>query len=291
MSNPTEDLCDVVEVERLDRYLFRSLPAATTFSHIFGGQVLAQSLYAAACTVDKERRAHSMHAYFLRQGDIHQPIIFEVDPIRDGGSFTTRRVVAVQAGKALFNTSISFLTDKEGTEHQEAQFEAPPFSALKTDQQQIEEELLKDPGFTPEPAAEAFRAFEFRTNGQLPQLRTDGGEARQGMWLRTSNPVEDNHILNSCLLAFASDMRLMGTALIPHGLNFSSEGIYAASLDHALWLHRPINIGEWLYYDMKAPTAVGGRGLNFGHFFNVEGQLVASTAQEGLVRFRTDIPL
>ncbi len=286
MKSSTQKLCDLLNTEQLDRYLFRSQPTTTELSQVFGGQVLSQSLDCAIKTVARERLMHSMHAYFLRPGDIHAPIIYEVDPIRDGGTFTTRRVVAKQHGKAIFNTAISFNLYEEGFEHQVAMPDLPPPESLPTDAQQAALEKQADPAFKHLPRADSFDAFDRRTYGSLPSVAQKDAKPVQGFWFKTKDPLAEDQIIHQVILAYASDFRLMNTAMLPHGITFNHPHLQAASLDHALWIHRPIKADDWIYYDLEGPSACGGRGLNFGRFFNRQGQLIASSAQEGLMRIR-----
>ena len=283
---PTEKLCSLLETEQLDRLLFRSCPAPSELPHVFGGQVLAQALNAAIRTVVDDRQIHSLHAYFLRPGDINRPIIFDVDPIRDGGSFTTRRVVAKQNGKAIFNAAFSFQIPEQGLEHQDEMPEIPLPQTLRADIDEIEQLRKENPTLALPPNGDIFGAFELRTHGPLPFLQPKQPIARQGYWLKTVNPVAGDQSIHQALLAYMSDYRLMGTALIPHGVMFHDANMQAASLDHSMWFHAPFRADEWLYYDMDSPISVGGRGLNFGRIYTADGRLVASTAQEGLMRVR-----
>lgn len=283
---PTEKLCSLLETEQLDRLLFRSPPAPSELPNVFGGQVLAQALNAAIRTVVNDRQIHSLHAYFLRPGDINRPIIYDVDPIRDGGSFTTRRVVAKQNGKAIFNAAFSFQIPELGLEHQDSMSETPPPESLRADADEIEQLRQENPALELPPNGDIFGAFELRTHGPLPFLQPKQPQANQGYWLKTVNPIDGNHSIHHALLAYMSDYRLMGTAMIPHGVMFHDANMQAASLDHSMWFHAPFRADEWLYYDMNSPVSVGGRGLNFGRIYTANGRLVASTVQEGLMRVR-----
>ncbi|GAA5315347.1 MAG: acyl-CoA thioesterase II [Candidatus Pelagadaptatus aseana] len=287
MKLATEKLYASLKPEQLDPYLFRSPAADSPLPNLFGGQVMAQSLNAAIQTVPEDRMMHSMHAYFLRPGKPNTPIIFDVDPIRDGGSFTTRRVVAKQNGKAIFNTSISFMAEEEGFEHQMDMPDVPAPDSLPTDEERKAAFQKANPDFKGLPNVDKFNVFEIRTNGKL--LMEAAGEKRDpqlGFWFKTVEPLANDPIIHQTLLAYASDFRLMGTSLLPHGVNFYTTNMQAASLDHALWIHRDFKADEWIYYDISGPNAQGGRGLNFGRFFSHDGTLIASTAQEGLIRLR-----
>ena len=286
---PIELLVSDLDTEKIDRYLFRSPPLETELINVFGGQVLAQSLSSAYKTIEGDRKIHSMHAYFLRPGNISAPILYEVDPIRDGGSFTTRRVVAIQNGKAIFNTAISFKTDEDGLEHQDPMPEVPAPETLPSDDSIIEQKAAVDPEFDRPIRSDILGAFETRTNGDLPMQVAVGDSPVHGFWFKASSPIESTESMHHVLLAFVSDMRLMMTALRPHGINYSNPNLIAASLDHALWIHRNVDVNDWIYYDLTGPTATGGRGLNFGRFYDREGQLIASSAQEGLIRMRDNM--
>lgn len=284
--NPIERLSADLDTEKLDRYLFRSPPLKTELINVYGGQVLAQSLNSAYKTVGEDRKIHSMHAYFLRPGNIHAPIMYEIDPIRDGGSFTTRRVVAIQDGHAILNAAISFKTDEDGFEHQDPMPNVPDPETLTSDDSIIERKAAIDCEFKRPVRSDVLGAFETRTNGGLPLDASVGDPSVQGFWFRATKPIDTSVNMHHVLLAFVSDMRLMLTALRPHGVKYGHPKLVAASLDHALWFHRKVDINEWIYYDLEGPTATGGRGLNFGRFYNQQGQLIASSAQEGLMRMK-----
>lgn len=289
MTNATTNLCQYLQPEQIDRLLFRAeSPPGVSLPRVYGGQVLAQCLNAAIRTVDQGRLMHSMHAYFLRPGDLNLPIILEVDPIRDGGSFTTRRVVAKQDGKAIFNTSISFKTPEQGLRHQmDLPIDAGDPDNLTPDQE-IYAQIMKERGLSKRPGGEpdTFRAFETRTPGTLPMLVKDTAEPVQGMWFKTRDPVDEPFAMHQVLLAYASDFRLMSTGMLPHGVKFESSRLQAASLDHALWIHDEFRVDEWIYYYMESPVSGGGRDLNHGRFYTRDGRLVASATQEGLIRWR-----
>ncbi|MBR9912158.1 MAG: acyl-CoA thioesterase II [Gammaproteobacteria bacterium] len=285
MTQPTARLYDLLEVEQLDTLLFRSPVTCSELPHVYGGQVLAQALNAAIRTVPAERQIHSLHGYFLRAGDIDRPIIYDVDPIRDGGSFTTRRVVAKQKGKAIFNAALSFQIPEQGFEHQAPMPAVPPADSLVNDAEVVAE--LRQAALQLPPRVDVFGAFETRTNGDLHILRSKSPEARHGYWIKTVNPLADDPVQHLSILAYASDYVFMATAMIPHDIRFGRDNLQAASLDHAMWFHAPFRVDQWLYYDMESPVASGGRGLNFGRFYDQAGRLVASTAQEGLMRKRS----
>ncbi|MCZ6829180.1 MAG: acyl-CoA thioesterase II [Gammaproteobacteria bacterium] len=282
MATDLDKLLRNLQIEQIDKYLFigRSprLPA-----RVFGGQVLAQALNAAIRTVDAERSAHSMHAYFLRPGNPKKQIVYEVDPIRDGRGFTTRRVVAKQNGRAIFNTSVSFQLPENGPEHQ-----------MSIDMPAAPESLESDLDFWKRMAVEYPDRFEVprfwaidRRPVQRPDYlnpETDVGEPQTACWLKAEGALGDDSIQHQTLLAYMSDMTLLGAALRPHAVNTRSGNLMFASLDHALWLHRPFRVDEWLLYAHDSPSAAASRGFTRGSFYSREGVLVASVAQEALIR-------
>ena len=245
---------------------------------------MGQALSAATQTVPAERLAHSLHAYFLRPGDVAMPIRYEVDRIRDGWSFTTRRVVAIQDGKAILNLAVSYQTEEPGMEHQDEMPVVTPPEDLPRDQDRIRAIQDRLPPFLVERLLSE-RPFDFRTVDPLADpFHPPKGPAQRAVWLRTNGTLPDDLTLHQALLVYASDNSLLGTALAPHGLTWLSRGLKLASLDHVMWLHRRFRTDEWLLHVMDSPIAHGSRGLNRGRIFNRAGQLVASTAQEGLVR-------
>tara|TARA_B100000446_G_scaffold46105_2_gene42119 strand:+ start:19121 stop:19987 length:867 start_codon:yes stop_codon:yes gene_type:complete len=287
VTNATNKLADLLHTEQIDRLLFRGVtPTENQLPRVFGGQVLAQSLNSAIRTVPEDRFMHSLHAYFLRPGDISRPIIFEVDPIRDGGSFTTRRVVAKQDGKAIFNTSMSFKKREQGLEHQTDLNNIPAPDALEDDKTRVERFVRDNPDYKRPPIADAFQTFEFRTNGELPSLRKGSSEPTQGFWFKTKQSIDNSFPMHQAFLAYVSDFRLLSTAMMPHGLRFNNAKLQVASLDHSLWIHGEFDVNDWIYYHMEGPVSSSGCGLNFGRFYTQDGRLVASTSQEGLMRVR-----
>lgn len=276
-----DDLITLLHLERIEDNIFRGESRDIGSAQVFGGQVLGQALSAAQHTVDG-RIAHSLHAYFLRRGDMQAPIVYEVDRARDGGSFSNRRVVAIQHGRPILNLAASFQVPEKGVEH-EAEMPVVPAPDDCQDILAVESDLIK---IMPEKMRRHMadkRAFEIRPAVQ---------EARAGMplkhvWLRAVDKLPADLALHQNLLAYASDYELLGVSTIPHELPFEKGGVIMASLDHALWFHRPVHIDEWLLYSMDSPNAGGARGLSRGQFFAADGSLVASTAQEGLVRVVT----
>lgn len=288
MTTPTAQLADLICTEQLDTLLFRGVTPETGLHRVFGGQVLAQALYSAIRTVPESRLMHSMHAYFLRPGDVSLPIIFEVDPIRDGNSFTTRRVVAIQNGKAIFSVSISFKEPEEGLEHQIDMPDVPPPESLMCDRDRLQIYLDANPDVPAPTPADTFGAFDVRSTGEIPFMREGASEPVHGLWFKCKHRLEDAFAMHQAFLAYASDLRLLASAMLPHGLSYRHNGLnlQAATLDHSLWIHAPFRVDDWIYYHMEGPVAAGGCGLNFGRFYTRDGRLVASASQEGLMRLR-----
>lgn len=290
-------LIGLLELEKIEENIFRGQSAPiSSETVVFGGQVVAQALQAAARTVPEARAAHSLHAYFILPGDPAAPIVYEVDRIRNGGSFTTRRVVAVQKGRAIFNLSSSFQVAEEGFEHQVEMPDVPPPEELKSEEElrrAAYERLSAEDGAASEEALCALRRsaerpwpVEFRLTDALDLLAPEKRPPVRNVWMRAAAALPDEPALHRALLAFASDFGFMRAAMQPHGLSFLQPDFMAASLDHALWFHRPFRLDEWLLYATDGPTAQGGRGFNRGQFFTRDGRLVASVAQEGLMRQR-----
>jgi acyl-CoA thioesterase-2 len=289
MPKVLDELVTQLALERIEENLFRGQSQDLGWGTVFGGQVLGQALSAAVQTVPSERHVHSLHAYFLRPGDVHKPIVYDVDRIRDGSSFTTRRVVAIQSGHAIFNLAASFQKAEKGLEHQDEMPEAPPPDALETEQQ-IAKRLTRLPPFV-RARAEAERPFEMRpVNPGADPLVPPPQPARRMVWLRTIGRLADDPALHHYLLAYASDYSFVTTSLLPHGVTWLTPGMQIASLDHVMWFHQPFRVDEWLLHVMDSPAAHGARGLVRGRIFTQDGRLVASTAQEGLIRQRSPQP-
>ena len=284
MSTDLEKLLNYLEVEAVDKYLFLGKSPRRP-SRIFGGQVLAQSLSAALRTVPEDRVAHSLHGYFLRPGDPAKQIVYEVDPIRDGKSFTTRRVVAKQHGCAIFNTAVSFQVVEEGLSHQSTMPQVPPPEELISEQQELEEWARKHPDQMPFPT---IGPIERRRVLPRDRINPQAQEPLEHMWFQIKGDVGDDLRRHQTLLAYVSDFGLLGTALYPHPYAPHSKQVQAASLDHALWFHRPFRLDDFVLYSLDSPNASGGRGFSRGSFYTREGLLVASSAQEALVRIRDD---
>ncbi len=280
MVSDLEKLLRFLEVEKIEQYVF-SGNSPKRPSRIFGGQVLAQSLNAAIRTVGTTRIAHSMHAYFLRPGNPEKKIVYEVDPIRDGKSFTTRSVVARQDGVAIFNASVSFHIEEPGLSHQSDAPRVPPPEDLENDHDRWSRYARENPGKMEAPL---LHPIERRPVQQRDFQNPQPQEPQQQVWVRALGTLGDDLCRHQTVLAFMSDFALLGTALLPHPYTGMSKDLQSASLDHALWFHRPFKADEYLLYCMDSPIANGARGFSRGTFYTRDGVLVASTAQESLLR-------
>jgi acyl-CoA thioesterase II len=279
VSDDLEFLVDLLDLEPIEVNIFRGVSPNEERQRVFGGQVAAQSLMAAGRTVEIGH-PHSLHAYFLRPGDPNVPILYEVDRIRDGRSFTTRRVVAIQHGRAIFNLSASFHVEEAGLEHELPMPDVPAPEELESLVTRLEpyRDTLGDWFAKPHP-------IDQRHIGELPFTHKSGKEPRQRLWIRADGTLPDaDPLLHACIAAYASDMSLFDTILAPHDVNWDDSHFMGASLDHCMWFHRPFRADEWLLYDMDSPTAYGARGLARGFLFSRQGDLVVSVVQEGLMR-------
>jgi acyl-CoA thioesterase-2 len=283
MTDAVTDLLKLLDIERIELDLFRGQsPDERASQRVFGGQVIAQALVAAYRTVE-DRRCHSLHAYFIRPGDPKVPIIYQVDHSRDGRSFTTRRVVAIQHGKQIFNMAASFHVDEDGWNHQHdmPKTESPDgLEAVRDQRVKIADKLpagMRD-DFTRE------RAIEIRHVAPLDMLKPEKASDVNHLWFRVAQPITDDPALHHCLLAYASDMALLGSGNRRHGVSWLTGDVMSASLDHAMWFHAPIKFDEWHLYTMDSPYAGGARSFNRGAVFDASGIMVASVAQEGLMR-------
>ncbi|MFC3656729.1 acyl-CoA thioesterase II [Xanthomonas hyacinthi] len=277
------ELIELLSLERLEDNLFRGQSRDIGAKYVFGGQVLGQALSAAQATVDNGRRVHSLHAYFLRAGDIDHPIVYDVDRTRDGGSFSVRRVTAIQHGQVIFFCAASFQEQEDGATHQLKMPEVPQPEDIEPTQAARPDVLATLPTKVQRWLARG-GPFEFRHVYPRDELNPPKRPPFQQMWLRLSEPVGDAPELHQALLAYASDFHLLGTATFPHGISYYTPNVQMASLDHALWFHRPFRADDWLLYSLDSPSAQSSRGLARGQFFTRDGVLVASTAQEGLIR-------
>jgi acyl-CoA thioesterase-2 len=278
-----DGLLALLDLETIEEGLFRGRQPDTSLQRVFGGQVAGQALVAAARTVPAGRAAHSLHAYFLRPGDTAVPIVYDVEQTRDGRSFSTRRTVARQHGRSIFYLSASFQDPEEGLDHQDA---APP-APDPEDCPSLAELYARVSGRSAAGWEREWAALEVRYAGDSRpggELRSTERPAQSRLWLRTSGRLPDDPVLHTCVLTYASDLTLLAATLVPHGTYLGAPGLVTASLDHAMWFHRPFRVDEWLLYDQVSPSASGARGLAIGRLFDRAGRLVASVAQEGLVR-------
>lgn len=282
MPSSAQQLVELLDLETIDLNLFRGQQPITQMQRVFGGQVAAQALVAAARTVPEKMTVHSLHSYFLRPGDTSVPIVYDVDRVRDGRSFTTRRVLARQHGRPIYGLTASFQGDEEGFDHQDrmpADVPGPEDSfdvatALAAADPERREEWQRE-----------WSALDLRHAGDSRGALADPDHpARVRYWIKVGDRLPDDVLVHRAALTYISDMTLIGAALVPYGLRPSSSGVQAASLDHTMWFHRPFRADEWLLYDQCSPSASGGRGLALGRLFAQDGRMVASVAQEGLIR-------
>jgi acyl-CoA thioesterase-2 len=282
VTSALDDLVALLDLERLEENIFRGRSPETSFQRVFGGQVAGQALVAAGRTVPADRPVHSLHAYFLRPGDPAIPIVYTVDRLRDGRSFTTRRVVAIQHGVAIFNLTASFMLPAEGLVHQDPMPAAPDPETLVN----IEQQLASQPV-----AVEVLRqhqAIDLRYVGPPPALALpidpDAEPGDPAVWMRADGDLPDDPLLHVCLLTYASDLTLIDSIMLRHGLSWQMGRVSAASLDHAMWFHRPFRADRWLLYSQHSPASGGQRGLAAGRVFTQDGDLAVTVVQEGLVR-------
>ncbi len=274
MQQDVDALVALLDLEPIEVNIFRGVSPAENRQRIFGGQVAAQAMVAAARTVDEERPVHSLHAYFLRPGDPTVPVLYEVDRIRDGRSFTTRRVVAIQHGRAIFNMSASFHIREPGLEYLEPMPDVPEPDTLPTREERHAASGVADTG--------GIRALDTRYITADPFNRSEPLPPYQQVWFRADGTLPANQVLHTCLLTYASDMTLLDATTLPHGRK--PNDLMLASLDHAMWFHGPCQADEWLLYDQHTPASGGARGLATARVFSHDGKLVASVVQEGLIR-------
>jgi acyl-CoA thioesterase-2 len=287
MSSAVADLLGILDLEPLEINLFRGNSPQVGWQRVFGGQVIGQALVAACRTVEG-RQPHSLHAYFLLGGDPKVPIIYEVDRIRDGRSFTTRRVIAIQHGQPIFSMSVSFHLGEEGYDHAFPMPKVPPPEELPSEAE-IKANVMP---MMPDPVRayyERERPIELRPVEYKRYLSREPKDPRFNVWIRATGRLPNDPAIHQCVLAYASDMTLLDSALIAHGRTVFERSIQAASLDHALWFHRPFRADDWLLYAQDSPSASGARGFSRGLIFARDGTLVASVAQEGLIRPRADL--
>jgi acyl-CoA thioesterase II len=276
------DLLQLLELERLEDNIFRGESRDIGGERVFGGQVLGQALTAASYTTGV-RQVHSLHAYFLLPGDVNAPIVYEVDIARDGKTFSTRRVVAIQHGRPIFMLAASFQVPEQGLDHAAAMPDVPGPEGL-ADVRELPREMFEKLPDKLRRFMTHVRPFDFRLVEPHQISPPVVAEPRRHVWIKTIGPLPDNMDLHRNVLAYLSDYQLIATALRPHGVDYAAGNPQLATLDHAMWFHRPCRVDDWLLYAIESPSASGGRGLAFGRFFTRDGKLVASTAQEGVLR-------
>lgn len=286
MSKTFDELLRLLDLEPLEVNIYRGNSRDVGSGRVFGGQVLAQALVAARRTLDEEREAHSIHGYFILPGDVEAPIVYFVDRLRDGKSFTTRQVTAIQHGRAIFNMAASFQIAEDGIEHQSAMPAVPPPESLRS-----ELDLIRDVADRiPEHVRKVFtqeRPIDFRPVDPIDFFNPEAKSPVKHVWIRALGDITAPPIVHQAVLAYASDHGLLASALLPHGISLYNPGVQAATLDHAVWFHRPFRMDDWLLYTIDSPSSGGARGFTRGSIFTRDGRLVASTAQEGLLRQRS----
>ena len=282
---PLQNVIEILDLEEIEQNHYRATSPNEGWQRVYGGQVIGQALVAASKTVDLDRHAHSLHGYFLRGGDTSIPILYRVDRIRDGKSFTTRRVEAIQNGQAIFTMSISFQVAEEGLSHQFEMPDAPDPNTLR-DEDELREEQAKN---WPKEFQENYSfssAIQMRPADPTDIMHPTPSAPRQLSWMKTREKLPDDPRLHQCVLAYLSDWSLLDTATRPHAINYLQDNVQMASLDHAMWFHRPFRADEWLLYEQDSPSSGGARGFNRGLIYDQAGNLVASATQEGLIRIR-----
>ena len=285
MSHTLEKLLELLDLEPLEVNIYRGQNRDIGSGRVYGGQVLAQALVAARRTVDEERDAHSLHGFFILPGDMTAPIVYFVDRLRDGKSFTTRQVTGIQHGRAIFNMSVSFHVSEEGISHQTEMPDVAPPESLPSELDLIRAMESR----IPEKLRAVYtqdRPIDFRPINPIDPFNPQKQEPLKYVWIRALGEMGPEQLMHQSVLAYASDHGLLGAALLPHRLSIQMPQLQVASLDHSLWFHRPFRADEWLLYEMESPTAGGARGFSRGSIYNRSGELVASVAQEGLVRLR-----
>ena len=285
MNAALKDLIEVLRLEQLEQHLFRGQSRNLGGKSVFGGQVLGQALVAAGHTVE-HIEAHSVHAYFVRPGDMEAPIVYDVERIRDGRSFAVRRVHAIQHGRPIFSMMASFQNPEPGHEHQAPMPQVPPPEELPLESE-LRQQWLADCPEALKPGYMQELAIEFKPVAASNPFRPQVAEPSQHIWFKASGELPEGADLHQAVLAYASDFNFLGTAMRPHAMSWFQRHIVAATLDHVIWFHRPARLDDWLLYSMHSPSAQGARGLTQGRIFTRDGQLVASLAQESLMRDTT----
>jgi acyl-CoA thioesterase-2 len=281
VGSPLDELVELLDLEKIEENIFRGRQPNEDRQRVFGGQVAGQALVAATRTVDPERHVHSLHAYFLRPGDPSIPILYDVDRIRDGRSFTTRRVVAIQHGRAIFNLAASFQVEESGLDYSPTMPDAPDPASLPTFKERMKDwaDQMGDWYHRPRPIDMRYVDAPLPNAPKPTEVQTG-----QRVWMRADGTLPDDPTLHACIVTYASDMTLLDTALLPHALRWSETGVQMASLDHAMWFHRTFRADDWLLYAQDATSTSGARGLARGEIFTSDGRAAVSVVQEGLIR-------
>ncbi len=287
MEQSLQALISLLDLEEIEKDYYRGISPDEGWQRVYGGQVIGQALVAASRTVESDRHAHSLHGYFLRPGDTSIPILYTVDRIRDGRSFTTRRVVAIQHGRAIFSMSISFQISEEGFDHQ-SDMPAVPAPEDLEDEYSLRERFAADMPKEFEGMFTRRRPIEVRPVDPWNIFKPEKRTPRQICWMKAQDELPDSLRLHQCVLAYLSDWTLLDTSIYPHAVSYTDPRMQTASLDHAMWFHRPFKADEWLLYVQDSPSASGARGFNRGLIYDREGHLVASVAQEGLIRLHEE---
>lgn len=282
-----DTLVSLLDMETIEENLFRGASQDLGFRQLFGGQVLGQALSAASKTVDPARQANSLHGYFLRAGDPDKPVVYQVERVRDGATFSTRRVMGIQNGQPIFACSASFHIQEEGFSHQSAMPDVPPPEEL-TPEQELAPKLAQALNEEKQTKMLRDKPIETRAVQVLDPLYPEKSDPIKQIWFKANGTLSDDPAIHKYLLAYASDFGLLTTSLLPHGASIWQPQMQVASLDHAIWFHEPARVDEWLLYSTESPWAGGSRGYSRGSIFTRDGRLIASVAQEGLVRVRND---
>jgi len=285
MGKVLTELVSLLQLEKIEDGIYRGQSQDIGFKALFGGQVMGQAVAAAIETVEPDRVIHSLHSYFLRAGDSNKPVVYEVENLRDGKSFNTRRVKAIQNGKAIFYMTASFQVTEVGFEHQDVMPDVPAPDLLPS----YNDFIFENQKYIPENVRGKFlaeRPVELRPIQKYNWVKPEKSPALHQMWIKANGSLPDEPNIHACMLAYCSDFQFLTTSLMPHGASYWTPNFQMASIDHAMWFHRPFRVDEWLLYSTDSPSACGGRGLVKGQIFNQKGELVASTMQEGLIRQR-----
>lgn len=285
MGKVLTELVSLLQLEKIEDGIYRGQSQDIGFKALFGGQVMGQAVAAAIETVEPDRLIHSLHSYFLRAGDSNKPVVYEVENLRDGKSFNARRIKAIQNGKAIFYMTASFQVAEVGFEHQDVMPDVPAPDLLPS----YNDFILENQKYIPESVRGKFlaeRPVELRPIQKYNWVKPEKSPALHQMWIKANGSLPDDPNIHACMLAYCSDFQFLTTSLMPHGASYWTPNFQMASIDHAMWFHRPFRVDEWLLYSTDSPSACGGRGLVKGQIFNQKGELVASTMQEGLIRQR-----